>query len=193
MDVLNLTKVEFKKILSTGAIVGKGMDSKLIEISDNMLIKITGDSNVQKVKKLIKKKDIIKRTKLTQGIVYVEDKFVGYLVYYHKDKINLYDYLNNYHISEKDIEIIIKQIKEIHKELIENYIYVTDVSSANFMINTKTKEIQAIDFEDDYTKCLNKENLKEKEEIMRKIANLEYEMELYKKREYVVMKSSYGL
>lgn len=70
---------------------------------------IGGDSfSKDKMTKLIGKQDNIKLTKLTKGMVFVKGYCIGYLLHYHKDMVNLYEYLKDHEISQKDREIIVK-------------------------------------------------------------------------------------
>lgn len=102
----------------------------------------------EEIKKLINAQNNIKRTILTQGIVFVDDVCVGYLLCNHKNMVNLFDYLEKNKASEEDRNQIFKNIKNAVEELNKNNIFMRDLTTKNVMLNPKTKDIQIIDFED---------------------------------------------
>ena len=102
----------------------------------------------EQVKKLIRLKDKVKLTKLTQGMVFVDGVCVGYLLHNHKEMVNLFDYLENNVISYKVKKEIFYNIKRSVRELVDNNIFMRDLTTRNVMLNVKTNKIQIIDFED---------------------------------------------
>lgn len=182
MKVVYIKKEMFLEKMEKSKKIGEGACSKIVEFDENNLLKITKDDNIDNVKKIIDRKNNVKKTKLTEGIVYVDDKFMGYLIFKHKNMIDLFTYLNENKITDKDIINIMEQVKEKYGELLENNIYTSDVSSSNILINPTTKEVQIIDFEDHFTECLDEENISLKSEITRKVKNLEMELNFYKIR-----------
>ena len=97
---------------------------------------------------LLKKKDEVKLTDLTQGAVFVENYCVGYLLNYHKDMVNLYKYWRGKNIKGNDKLIVYKNIEKAVNELVDNNIFMRDLTMHNIMINPQTNQIQIIDFED---------------------------------------------
>ena len=102
------------------------------------------------IEKLISLQDKIKFTKLTKGLVFVDDVCVGYLLNYHKDMISILDYCKKHTLGDEERKQIIENIKRNAKELFDNGIF-PEISVANTLIDPKTNEIQLIDFEDEMT------------------------------------------
>ena len=102
------------------------------------------------IEALIALQDKIKLTKLTKGLVFVDDVCVGYLLHYHKNMVNILDYCKTNTISDNFREQIIDKIKKAAKELFDNGIF-PGLTVANTLINPKTNEVQLVDFEDEMT------------------------------------------
>lgn len=109
------------------------------------------------VKLLIAKQPYIKYSTLTQGLVYVNGYCVGYLLQYHKNMVNLFEYNNKNDITVDERKIILKNIYKAMQELTKNGIYLRDFSTRNILYNPSTREIQIIDFEDSLI-CLKSKN-----------------------------------
>ena len=62
--------------------------------------------------------------------------------------VNLYDYLKENDIKNKEKKIILSNIKDAMVELIKNGIYLKDFTMHNVMFDPKTQDVQIIDFED---------------------------------------------
>lgn len=120
---------------------------------------------VKMIKLAIAKQSNIKHSTLTQGLVYVNNFCVGYLLKYHKNMISLFQYLKSSNISKHEKNDILNKIKVSMNELIDNNIYLEDFSTGNILYNPLTKELQIIDFEDSLIIC-DKKNLY-REKIMR--------------------------
>lgn len=102
----------------------------------------------QYVKSLISMQPQIKRSSLTKAIVRVNGYCVGYLLKYHKNMVELYDYIKNNNISNNEQNIILGKIKDAMQELVNNNIYLRDFTTRNILYCPKTHQIQIIDFED---------------------------------------------
>ncbi len=129
---------------------------KLLDISETIenRKKINRELNFKpsaEVEKIIKLQDKVHLTKLTQGLVYVNNHCVGYLLYYHKNMVNLFEYIKDNKINDKDKKQILENIKNAIQELCDNNIYMTDLTTHNILINPANNEIQLIDFEDSWT------------------------------------------
>ncbi len=111
----------------------------------------TEKTQVKMIKLAISKQKKLQHTTLTQGLVYVDDFCVGYILKNHKDMISLYQYQKENNISFAEIEIILDKIKISMKEMIKNYIYLTDFTTHNILYNPDTQELKIIDFEDSLT------------------------------------------
>lgn len=102
------------------------------------------------IEALIALQDKIKLTKLTKGLVFVDDVCVGYLLHYHKNMVNIFDYCKDHTISDNSRKQITENIKKVAKELFDNGIF-PGLTAANTLINPKTNEVQLVDFEDEMT------------------------------------------
>lgn len=111
-----------------------------------------GEDPTENIKNIIKLQNKIKLTKLTKGLVLVNDFCVGYLLHYHKNMENLYDYLIKNDLSLDVRKNIYNKIEKAVKELYYNNIFVCDLTTRNILFNPKTNEIQLIDFEDAFTR-----------------------------------------
>lgn len=118
----------------------------------------------------------ITRTTFTQGLVYVNNYCVGYILKYHKNMVNLYDYIKENHIPDEDKQMILTNIKASVQELLENAIYLNDLSIKNILYSPKTKEIQLIDFENNLICCRFKDRAKERQ-IVAKYTRIKYAIE----------------
>lgn len=104
---------------------------------------------VEIVKKIISRQKNVKLTHLTQGLVLVNDFCVGYLIKYHKNMVNFFEYGKDNYIDEITMKIIKKSAKEKLTELMENYIYLYDFSVSNILYDPENNNnIELIDFED---------------------------------------------
>lgn len=124
---------------------------KEIEIRKNINKFMNGKQEplrVQNIKMLMAKQKYVTRTIFTQGLVYINDYCVGYLLKHHKNMINLFDYIKNNSVSIKEQQAILSNIKMAMLELLDNGIYLNDFTMRNMMYNPQTKEVQFIDFED---------------------------------------------
>ncbi|MDD4110517.1 MAG: hypothetical protein PHS54_03070 [Clostridia bacterium] len=132
---------------------GNNCNSVLVNPNIRILKQTYPNSIVENVKNIIDKQKNINLTKLPVGLVFVDDFCVGYILKYHKNMLNLEKYLNEYEksINRKDINQIITNLKESVNELLQNSIYQFDIGLKNILVNPKTKEVQMIDFEDEYT------------------------------------------
>lgn len=135
------------------------------------------DSDVIKMlKELSLRQRKITRTTFTQGLVYVNDYCVGYILKYHKYMVNLYDYIKETHIPDEDKQVILTNIKASVQELLENAIYINDLSLKNILYDPKTKEIQLIDFENNLTCCRFKDRTRERQ-IVAKYTRIKHAIE----------------
>ena len=75
------------------------------------------------IEALIALQDKIKLTKLTKGLVFVDDVCVGYLLHYHKNMVNILDYCKTNTISDNSRKQITENIKKAAKELFDNGIF----------------------------------------------------------------------
>lgn len=124
---------------------------KILTLHRNVMKVMNGNGTnyeVTLVKGLTERQPNVKKTSLTQGVVLCNGCVVGYLLKYHKNMVNLYKYLTQNNIEEKEKKIILKTIKEKMNELIENGVYLRDFTTHNMMYNSETKDVQIIDFED---------------------------------------------
>ena len=130
----------------------------------------------QNVVKLIDRQKSIKLTQLTKGLVYVNGYCVGYLLKNHQNMQNLLIYLSKNLLRQSDTNQISKNINKAVKELLENYIYITDLSKSNVLLNPNTNEIQLIDFEDKWTKCKDSYNDMLEHDVIQKENELETDL-----------------
>ena len=119
--------------------------SKMLEIYKKI---DTHDILFEKNIKIINLHDKILLTKLTEGVVLVNGYCVGYLLHYHKDMTNLYDFLKNNKLSTSIKKHIFNNIKKAVDELVDNNIFMDDLTVGNILINPKDNSIEIIDFED---------------------------------------------
>ena len=103
------------------------------------------------IEELVGKQPDVKKTSLTQGVVLCNGCMVGYLLKYHKNMVNLYDYLKDNELKNKEKKIVLANIEDAMLELIENGIYLKDFTTHNIMYNPKTQDVQIIDFEDAFS------------------------------------------
>lgn len=157
LDENTLFKFNYKEFIACFKQEDRKIDwKKLGDISEIVAAykEIGGDNLIkEKMTKLISKQENVKLTKLTKGMVFVQDYCVGFLLHYHKDMCNLYDYLKTHNLSEKDKEIIAKSTRSAVMELLDNDIYTSDLTTKNILYKPSTNEIQLIDFEDVMTSC----------------------------------------
>lgn len=122
----------------------------------------TEKSGVKMIKLAMTKQKNLHHTTLTQGLVYVDNFCVGYILKYHKNMLNLYQYQEENNICPAETEIILDKIKVSMKEMIKNYIYLGDFTTHNILYNPATKQIEIIDFEDSLTCFTSRNALSEK-------------------------------
>lgn len=115
---------------------------------DVFLNKGKDDAFVEQLKSLMKKQSDIHLTDFPKGLVYVDGYCVGSLIKYHKEYVNLYDYLQHNEIEKDGLVIVEKKLNLAVEELISNYIYHSDFTLRNVMYNPETHDVQIIDFED---------------------------------------------
>lgn len=87
-------------------------------------------------------------TTLTQGLVMVDNCLVGYLLKYHKNMVNLYDYLYENKLSTEQLKLVRKNIHISVEELLENAVYLYDLTTRNILLNPVTCDIQLVDLEE---------------------------------------------
>ena len=105
-------------------------------------------ARVRDVKDLIGKGKWLTRTSMPKGLVYVDGYCVGYLLKYHKNMVNLYDYLSNHSISEVMLGRIAGDLSLAVQELSDNAIYHDDFTLRNVMYDPQSGRTEIIDFED---------------------------------------------
>lgn len=121
------------------------------------------DSNrVKMIKLAIEKQPKVKHSTLTQGLVYVNEFCVGYILKNHKNMIALYEYQQTYNFCSEEVVLILDKIRIAMKELIDNYIYLSDFTTHNILYNPNTKQIEIIDFEDSLICCKKRDAYAEK-------------------------------
>lgn len=139
--------------------------SEIIEVNKRINQIVYGDTEttiVKMIKLAMSKQKNLKHTTLTQGLVYVDDFCVGYILKNHKDMITLYQYQKENDISPIEISVILDKIKISMNEMIKNYIYLRDFTTHNILYNLETQQIEIIDFEDSLTCYTRKNALSEK-------------------------------
>lgn len=122
----------------------------------------TETSRVKMIKLAMSKQKNLKHTTLTQGLVYVDDFCVGYILKNHKNMITLYQYQEENDISPAEISVILDKIKISMNEMIKNHIYLSDFTTHNILYNPETQQIEIIDFEDSLTCYTTRNALSEK-------------------------------
>jgi len=155
LDDDTLFKFNYKSFINDFEVVDNKIKiKKLGDISQSLEILkryencVNGKYIPRRTFEIINKKDNVKHTELTQGAVFVDDYCVGYLLNYHKDMVNLYKYWKKGNIAKKDRLTVYQSIEEAVNELVENGIYMRDLTMHNIMINPQTNQIQIVDFED---------------------------------------------
>ncbi len=113
---------------------------------------------VKMIKLAMTKQKNLKHTTLTQGLVYVDDFCVGYILKNHKNMISLYQYQKENDISSAEKDVIMDKIKVSMEEMIKNYIYLSDFTTNNILYNPENNQLEIIDFEDSLT-CYTKRNV----------------------------------
>lgn len=103
---------------------------------------------IDDIRRMMMKRDKIKLTTLTQGFVLINDYCVGYLLHYHKDMVNLFDYYKDKNIDKSKREKLLFKIKERLEELLENHIYLYDFTVRNILYNPANDNVEIVDFED---------------------------------------------
>ena len=117
---------------------------------------------VKMIKLAMTKQKNLKHTTLTQGLVYVDDFCVGYILKNHKNMISLYQYQKENDISSVEKDVIMDKIKISMEEMIKNYIYLSDFTTHNILYNPENKQLEIIDFEDSLTCYTNRNVFSEK-------------------------------
>ena len=158
LDDNNLLKFKYKDFISVlnykdgkFSITNVNGLIRVLSLHKNVIDIMSKDgifSEIDFIEELIAKQPNIKKTSLTQGIVYCNGCMIGYLLKYHKNMVNLYDYLKENDIKNKEKKIILSNIKDAMVELIKNGIYLKDFTMHNVMFDPKTQDVQIIDFED---------------------------------------------
>lgn len=139
--------------------------SEIIEDKKRINQIVYGDTEtamIKMIKLAMSKQKNLKHTTLTQGLVYVDDFCVGYILKNHNDMITLYQYQKENDISPAEISVILGKIKISMNEMIKNHIYLKDFTTRNILYNPKTQQIEIIDFEDSLTCCTRRNALSEK-------------------------------
>lgn len=134
--------------------------SEIIEVNKRINQIVYGDAEktiVKMIKLAMSKQENLKHTTLTQGLVYVDDFCVGYILKNHKNMITLYQYQKEKDIPSAEIAVILDKIKISINEMIKNYIYLSDFTTHNILYNPETQQIEVIDFEDSLT-CYTRRN-----------------------------------
>ena len=127
----------------------------------------TEKTQVKMIKLAMTKQKKLQHTTLTQGLVYVDDFCVGYILKNHKNMIPLYQYQKENDISSAEIAVILDKIKTSMTEMIKNSIYLSDFTTHNILYNPETQQIEIIDFEDSLTCYTRRNALSEKTMIDR--------------------------
>lgn len=199
LDEHTLFKFNYKDFINCFEASNNEIDlKKLGDISDklNILKRYEHCHNGrfinEKMVKLLIRKDAVKLTDLTQGAVFVDNYCVGYLLKYHKNMVNLYDYWNKTRIRKKDRQAIYTNLEKAVEELIKNNIFMSDLTMNNIMINPQTNEVQIIDFEDcntdvktDTTKFITKFLTKKMYNQLHEIGGLLYDNKKLDEEEYL--------
>ena len=124
--------------------------SKIIDMRKEIDLILGNKENprIDNIRRMIMRQGEIKLTTLTQGFVRINDYCVGYLLHYHKDMVNLFDYYKDKNIDKSKREKILSKIKERLEELLENHIYLYDFTVRNILYNPINDNVEIVDFED---------------------------------------------
>ena len=128
--------------------------SKIIENRKKLNLLIYNDIDSDRVKMIklaITKQDKLKHTTLTQGLVYVNDFCVGYILKNHNNLRTLFEYQKENKIPQSETQIIIDKIKVAMEEMIKNHICIRDFTTHNILYSPETKQLEIIDLEDSLT------------------------------------------
>ncbi len=156
---INNNKVNLQKL---GDITNRIEDIKQI---NKIVYKDTETARIKMIKLAMNKQENLKHTTLTQGLVYVDDFCVGYILKNHKNMTPLYQYQKENNISSAEIEIILNKIKTSMDEMIKNYIYLDDFTTHNILYNPETQQLELIDFEDSLS-CYTRRNASSENEML---------------------------
>ncbi len=186
-----LLKFKYKDFVDTFDTDDKlGDISNIIKIrkSANLATYNSTESNrVKMIKHAIEKQQFVNHSTLTQGLVYVDDFCVGYVLKYHKNMVSLHKFLHNANLSDFDKNVIFYKVKTSVDELMKNYIYLSDLSTNNILINPKTKQLEIINFEDSLT-CYDEENLFDKQTMTSKLEKIKSDFEIKNDDELLMCK-----
>ena len=160
LDDLTLFKFKFKKFIDCFKIKGNKFSLRdflknefLEEVQtrkevESILIRNKFGMEEEHIINANKLKNNIKYSKLTKGLVYFNNYCIGYTLEYHKNMVPLYDYLQKHLLTSDQRNSIEMQMKRAFQELIDNNIYLSDMTTHNILYNPNSSEIQLIDFED---------------------------------------------
>lgn len=98
------------------------------------------------IENLQKRQSNIHLTKVPYGVVTLDGKIIGQIIYFYENYITLYQFSTKKSKEINYIKLYIRILK-ILKELYENGVLYLDIHAKNFMINENNR-INLIDFED---------------------------------------------
>lgn len=156
---INNNKVNLQKL---GDITNRIEDIKQI---NKIVYKDTETARIKMIKLAMKKQESLKHTTLTQGLVYINDLCIGYILKNHNNMQTLYQYQEENNISSDEIEIILNKIKVSMDKMIKNYIYLDDFTTHNILYNPETQQLELIDFEDSLS-CYTRRNASSEKEML---------------------------
>lgn len=121
--------------------LGGGTEADIYVLSNQFLIKIYKEQliedkpeiyNDSRILEIASKRDLVRRTILTYGPVYINDKFKGCIIYYHRKSCN-FNYIglipsNNYRLKR------LIEINDSLRELELNNLYHIDIRPSNVLL-----------------------------------------------------------
>lgn len=142
----------------------KGSYGNIVEYSDDTLLKLYHDRHYElrhesveelqevhdeELKILEQKLEVLKNTKVSdlyKGVVESKDCVVGVIMTYYKDYQSLYEVINT--LNRKEKIKILKKVRNVFNNLIENGCYPLDLSLGNIMIRKRDLDVKIIDLDD---------------------------------------------
>lgn len=121
--------------------LGGGTEADIYILSNKLLIKVYKEElikekpeiyNADRILEIASKRDLIRKTALTYGPMYINDEFKGCIIYYHRYSYN-FDYIGL--ISSNDFRLNrLSEINDSLRELELNSLYHIDVTPNNILL-----------------------------------------------------------
>ena len=141
-------------------------------------------SRKQRLENLYHKLQNTSSKDLIEGIILNRNYVIGVILKYYKNYYNLIDYYNK--LSNSSKIIVLKRIRELFKELIDNNIYPSDIHERNIIINNNL-DVKLIDLDGYEVRVEDKKYIERYPYIIKSCDNKIIDMEYRLKNNYSII------